>query len=178
MEITKVCTGPCGLNLPLSSYGNHPEGKFGKQPRCRKCCNLANKEFEKKFPEKARQHDINWRSKNTDKVKGYTNKYARANRPKQREWFLRTKYGITPEQWDEILKSQNGVCAICKTCPENGLWHTDHNHTTNKARGILCSRCNHALGLFKESSKSLLSAIAYLEKYKENECITETPTMI
>jgi hypothetical protein len=75
--------------------------------------------------------------------------------------MLKAAYGITIEQKEEMSKAQGGKCKICgvlMTCA-----HVDHNHTTGKVRGLLCYRCNHALGLFKDSIQALESAAAYLK---------------
>lgn len=83
-------------------------------------------------------------------------------------------YGITLEIFNKILKSQKGVCAICKkpeiikdgrTGKKRNL-SVDHCHNTNKVRGLLCSKCNNGIGLFNDSIKSLKSAIKYLGKNK------------
>lgn len=81
------------------------------------------------------------------------------------------KYGISPEDFKQLLTSQNGVCAICKTLgyqrskmePTLGLC-IDHNHKTNKVRGLLCYRCNAALGNLDDNIELLKSAITYLSK--------------
>jgi hypothetical protein len=44
---------------------------------------------------------------------------------------------------DAMLLAQHGVCAICQTAP---AIHVDHDHQTDKVRGLLCFRCNAALG--------------------------------
>ena len=53
------------------------------------------------------------------------------------------KYGITKEDYDKMLKKQEGKCAGCKKEFTNP--HIDHCHRTGKGRGILCPKCNKAL---------------------------------
>jgi len=75
------------------------------------------------------------------------------------------KYGLTPESYDNLVRSQNGVCAICNN-PELGwykLLHVDHDHRTNKIRGLLCSGCNTAIGKFYDNIELLENAIQYLQ---------------
>jgi hypothetical protein len=85
-------------------------------------------------------------------------------------------HGITLEQYNEMLKNQNGVCAICKN-PEvainnkNGRPYSlsvDHCHVTGKNRELLCGNCNNGLGRFYDNSELLLKAVGYLEKHKES----------
>ena len=73
-------------------------------------------------------------------------------------------YGITREQYNEMLIKQDYLCAICgrhQSESPKGL-HTDHCHDTNKVRGLLCSSCNLALGLMKHNTTILTKAVKYL----------------
>jgi len=79
-----------------------------------------------------------------------------------RKWLLRRQYNLTLKQYDEMLKAQGGVCAICGE--DNGERNlvVDHNHETNKIRGLLCTKCNAALGLLGDDLPGLLAAASYL----------------
>ena len=84
-----------------------------------------------------------------------------------RNYHLKRRYGITVEEYDELLEAQGHRCKICRTDDpggRNARFHVDHCHTTNKVRGLLCSRCNQAIGLFDESVLVLESAIKYLNE--------------
>lgn len=83
---------------------------------------------------------------------------------KNKDCKLRKTYGITLEEYNAMLESQGGVCAICGgTEPAEGrMMAVDHCHATGKVRGILCSCCNRALGLFRDNTDYLKSAINYL----------------
>ncbi len=80
------------------------------------------------------------------------------------------QYGLTIEQYDQMLESQNHVCAICfqpETAFDSRLKVTkklaiDHCHKTAKIRGLLCSRCNLGLGRFEDSIEIFKSIIEYL----------------
>lgn len=75
------------------------------------------------------------------------------------------RYNITVDEWDDLLKSQNNRCAVCKTDdPKFSNWHTDHCHITGKVRGLLCHPCNVGLGMFKDNIEIMETAIEYLEK--------------
>ncbi len=91
-----------------------------------------------------------------------------------RDHQLQRQFGINLEEFNDILKEQGGVCAICKQ-PETRVdtRHNklrdicvDHDHTTGKVRGLLCAECNTTLGRVKDSIEILQSAIAYLEKHQ------------
>jgi hypothetical protein len=76
---------------------------------------------------------------------------------------VKAMYGISPEEYIEMHKQQDGKCAICEEKPttKRGL-HLDHNHSTGQVRGLLCHGCNVALGSFKENTDLLGKAIEYL----------------
>ena len=66
-----------------------------------------------------------------------------------RKHILKKLYGLTLESFDEMLKAQGGVCAICKQTDKTGKFLVDHDHETGKVRGLLCRRCNHIIGLYE-----------------------------
>lgn len=77
-------------------------------------------------------------------------------------------YGLTPQQYQLLLQSQNERCAIClrhKDEVVRGL-AIDHDHVTKRVRGLLCLSCNTILGLSKESVEVLEATVAYLAKHK------------
>lgn len=77
---------------------------------------------------------------------------------------LRKKFGITLNEYHDLLKQQNGVCAICGNPPKENkpMLSVDHDHKTKKLRGILCSSCNQGIGLFHDNIEHLANAIKYL----------------
>lgn len=112
---------------------------------------------------------------------GYTCSPCKKARPpktsdkdKRRNWDFLRKYNISLEDYDKILESQNGLCAICRgteTRVSKLYLSVDHNHTTGKVRGLLCYNCNVGLGNFKDDKESLMNAIKYLE-------LEDTPTWL
>jgi hypothetical protein len=86
-----------------------------------------------------------------------------SNPEKTRVVLLKHRYGMTVEEYDELLKQQKGVCAICYGTNANGKrLAVDHNHETDETRGLLCANCNSAIGLLGDSVVYLASAIRYL----------------
>jgi hypothetical protein len=71
------------------------------------------------------------------------------------------QYGISAAEYDALLKKQNGACAICRRRSKERLC-VDHCHWTGMIRGLLCRRCNLALGMLKDDQGSLIAAVAYL----------------
>lgn len=94
----------------------------------------------------------------------YREKLSAARRGRdQRHTQLKTNYGITLVDYQRMLSEQDGVCAICRHPSEKTL-HVDHNHETGTVRGLLCEKCNHGLGCFKDDEDILRRAMEYLTK--------------
>jgi hypothetical protein len=74
-------------------------------------------------------------------------------------------YGLTPEQYNVMYVAQSGLCAICKKPPKQGqVLHVDHDHQTERVRGLLCLQCNNGLGSFRDNPELLAEAQVYLTK--------------
>lgn len=140
--IEKVCS-KCGK----------VEAHYARSPsRCIKCrkadkltANLTQEEQATRNEyQRQRYHE------NKDKVGGWTDS------------MLRRKYGITLEQYNELLARQGGVCAICGGEDQKRL-AVDHDHKTGKVRGLLCARCNPAIGFLLDKVETAHKLILYLE---------------
>jgi hypothetical protein len=80
---------------------------------------------------------------------------------------LKRLYGITLGAFEALEQAQNYRCAICGG-PPNGRGnklYVDHDHATNKVRGLLCATCNSGLGHFKDKPELLEKAILYLNAH-------------
>lgn len=80
------------------------------------------------------------------------------------------RFGITPEQYEEMLDAQGRVCAICSRPekvidPRNGrikALAVDHDHDSGAVRGLLCQNCNKGIGNLGDDPERLMAAAAYL----------------
>lgn len=105
-----------------------------------------------------------WYLNNKEKANKQSKDYHKANPMAHRKGAI-AKYGLTLEDYDKLFKEQNGCCAICET-HQSELKHSlsvDHNHETNKIRGLLCNNCNRSIGLLKDDIEVLEKAIVYLK---------------
>ncbi|WP_422097507.1 endonuclease VII domain-containing protein [Variovorax sp.] len=85
-----------------------------------------------------------------------------AYRARQRRQRV-ARYGLTPEQLTAILQRQEHQCPICQRfLSEATVPSIDHCHVTNSVRGVLCRRCNSALGMLEESPSNVERALEYL----------------
>lgn len=109
-----------------------------------------NRAYWEKHKERERLRNKQWHAAHKEQIKIYN-----------RNWRLRTLFGLTPEGYEELLKKQNGLCYICKQTNRRKTAHlplaVDHNHTTNKLRGLLCNRCNLCLGWFEDHKTAILT---------------------
>lgn len=148
---TKICR-KCSIEKPLSDFARckratGPVGK-GVVGTCKKCFNQYARDTW--YPSQGRK---------------FKSVYYQTHITGIRAYVLRRSYGITPERYDTMLAAQGGHCAICPAKEPGGrgkFFHVDHDHTTGKVRGLLCHRCNTALGLFQDSPAALKLAIKYL----------------
>ena len=86
--------------------------------------------------------------------------HSTQNRQANRWKRIEKEYGITRFDWEQLMSNQNGACAICTV--ELRMPHTDHDHKTGRVRGLLCQKCNQAIGLMMESPENLMRAARYL----------------
>lgn len=131
-------------NIKLTEDNTHPSAKRNKRYRCKKC------EIE--------VHNL------TLGNKGF----------KSRDYHLLKTYGITVNEYEALLAYQEGVCHICKKPPTNRRLSVDHKHEPGekkrdprekrpRVRGLLCWRCNSAIGKFDDDSTLLIRAADYLD---------------
>jgi hypothetical protein len=108
----------------------------------------------------------NYRAMNKMRFRSVQKEYYHLNKDKARNRSLKSKYGITLEEWNTVFNAQNESCAICFTKSPGGRgWQTDHNHNSGKFRAILCHNCNSLLGYARENPETLLEAFHYLCKH-------------
>jgi len=134
----KICS-MCETVKPASEFHRNRSSWTGLAARCKDCqANVSR----------------GWYQQN----KGRANKRMRSN-------ALMRQYGLTEIEYDRILESQGGGCAICEAVSGNGdkRLSVDHDHQTGAVRGILCDPCNNALGFFRDDPSLLARAIQYLE---------------
>lgn len=111
----KTCTH-CKTGKPLSEFHRQSAAKDGHASWCKTCANGI-----------------------------YRERRKRSYKPEdKRRWQLKTRYNLTTDQVEEMLKRQGGVCALCPA--ELKKFHIDHCHNSSRVRGLLCHRCNIRLG--------------------------------
>lgn len=95
----------------------------------------------------------------------YMRAYREANPERYRHAHLKSNYDIDDVEFERMKVAQNGKCLICAETPDERL-AVDHSHHTKEVRGLLCKRCNYALGQFGDNLPRIRSAVEYLERYE------------
>jgi hypothetical protein len=148
---TKWCPA-CKVEKPLKAYTVYKIGKRKGHPAgsCKECRTVLHKTRKRVDP--TIYERIEWPCK------------------------LKRLYGITVEQYDALLEKQNGACAICGSkssysrnyksiSSSRTKFSVDHCHSTGKVRGLLCTKCNRALGMLNDSIEVVLRMAKYLKKH-------------
>lgn len=138
----KVCTH-CKIRKSVNEFWRHYNSVY---PFCKAC-------------KKAQQ--ASWRVRNPEKYKAQADRRKRENRSEEGRF---KRYGITKEQYASMVEWQHGECAICGLYVGMKLY-VDHNHKTGKVRGLLCKRCNFAIGALKEDLSVMAKAMEYVRRY-------------
>ena len=135
-----------------------------------KARSFYNKNYKKEYYKSNRDKLVEDRKeyyRNNTSATLYTNKKWRAeNKDSIRNSKLMSKYGISIEDYNDMLHEQRGLCKICRTEGRSKRirnLNVDHCHTTGKVRGLLCDTCNKALGLLDDKEELLLRAVKYLK---------------
>lgn len=109
-----------------------------------------------------RQYQKQYRLEHPEKTK--------SSDPAKRKSHLKTRYGITDNDYYRMLSAQNNGCAIYgTTTPVNGrgniFFDVDHDHTTGRVRGLLCRDCNVTVGVVEKKQDKIRLIYKYLEQY-------------
>lgn len=112
---------------------------------------------------------LDWRRNNKDRVAATRKRWLERHPGRIKELgtksAMKLRYGITPECYAALLKSQGESCAICGTQnnPKRRLC-IDHAHDDDHVRGLLCDKCNVGLGAFGDRPDLLIAAAEYLRR--------------
>ena len=144
----KTCT-MCGEEKPVDQFRKQKGRK--ERANCKECDVARHKE---------------WARKNREHLREYGKTRYREKIDKWAQHILR-KYNLTPTDYDALLQRQGSACAICgEGNPHNkqGRFNIDHCHKTGRVRGLLCWRCNVAIGKMMDDPHRLRMAATYLEQ--------------
>jgi hypothetical protein len=156
----KLCSGQCGLYLDPSFFYKNKARKDGLNNECRYC--MAARRVAHREQNVAYQRE--YRKKNPEKLKALN---ARKYVTSGRRCCLKRLYGISEEDYNQMLANQSGCCAVCHTSDpgtKRNFFCVDHDHVTKAIRGLLCVQCNKGIGNLKDNPIILREAALYLER--------------
>ncbi len=149
--MTKTCS-ICKVAKSLDNYYIR-QRRLGPEPinQCKRCW-----------------QDIQNKYRKTDRGKEVMKEQQERRKGARWNYHVGHRYGITNDQFESMMGSQSERCAICdgqETYEHNRLC-IDHDHETKEVRGLLCTRCNKALGGFFDNPDLLQKAMQYLVNYR------------
>lgn len=151
----KVCK-KCGIEKQITDYNLHLGNSDLHRHECKQC---------QKVNASAHHQLVK------EKEKPRRKEYYENNKKSAHGAHLKKKFNIDRVEYEEILKKQNGKCAICGTDKPGGKYlnfPVDHDHATGKIRALLCSPCNTGMGHFKDSPTLLRKAAEYLDSFNNS----------
>lgn len=150
---SKACS-LCKELKPLEDFYKEARVKDGRARRCKMCHIEITQKYRKKNPEVYRKASLKHWHKLTNSKKHST-------------WIKR--YGLTSSDYIKMFDEQDGKCKICLgSCSSGHFLSVDHCHKTGKVRGLLCKKCNSALGMLNDNIEYFESAIRYLKNFEES----------
>lgn len=148
LKICKICKE----GKKLFDFNKHLNNKDLHRNECRGCQKIAS---DKRYTERG------------DEYREKRREWTRNNPKTIHHHHLKTKFGISREDYELMFKEQGGKCAICKTTKTGRTknFAVDHNHETGAVRSLLCTTCNTGIGHLKDDPALLRAAADYLERH-------------
>lgn len=141
----------------------HKGTKDGLRGDCKACFAARAREWYRNNREKAIRNAADWRKANLERARATRRARHPLIRERLRDQHLQRTFGITLEEYGRMLEAQGGVCAVCREPPRpSESFHVDHRDERCGVRGILCVRCNNALGQLREDISIAERAVDYL----------------
>lgn len=156
----------CNETKPLTGFYANTRSKGGYLTICRTCVNLRQRAYEDKNREEVREKMRAYNLKNREKLILQQRAYKDKNRERLADRKREIETGFSRELFDQTLRHQKYLCAICEKdlrSVKKQTVHADHCHFTGIPRGVLCQNCNTSMGGFRDDVALLKRAIAYLE---------------
>jgi hypothetical protein len=157
-KLTSKKCSKCHVEKAYSEF--YPKKKF--PGKCDVYCKGCRAQWRENNREKCKSASNRWRALNVDRCKKQWKSWSVANPRKFNwGWYIKRRYGLSPEQVETMRLQQDNRCAICKS-EFQSKFNIDHDHKTGKVRGLLCPLCNRGLGQLKDSPEILIAAAGYL----------------
>ncbi|MEU6705761.1 endonuclease VII domain-containing protein [Streptomyces wuyuanensis] len=175
----KLC-GRCQEVQPAGEFHRRARSRDGLQAFCKTCHRASKRQWRAENPERDRASSsalyqanreailarhARWRQEHREQTREKNREWREKNRNRIPGYYLKHAYGITFDEYQTMLMAQEGKCAICREpCKVHSRLSVDHCHETQEIRGLLCLRCNSAIGLLNEDPSRLRAAADYLAR--------------
>ena len=139
---------------------------YNQKCRCEVCVTEHKRravDYYKRNAEKVRAKRAAYRAENRDQENARRREYSQRKPHVIKNQHLLASFNLSLTEYERLSAQQNGLCAICHGTDVTKKLAVDHDHVTGKIRGLLCSSCNLALGMFEDNPGYLHSAMNYLE---------------
>ena len=173
-EVSYKLCGTCSTSKPTTCFVKDRSKRSGLSSQCRTCKSKCGK------ARRARNRERNANTASPKESYCYTcknilpsdhfykapskdNGLSHQCKKCKRDENYKKQYGISLDDYNKMLSEVDNTCEICNE-PDSTRLAVDHCHTTGQVRGLLCRKCNTAIGLLRDRIDLLESAIKYLEK--------------
>jgi len=168
MRSLKLCI-KCKKRKPIKEFYKNKRRLDGLCAYCKACAKSYNVKYYTIHRKKMLRRSRKWNKLNPEKVAKAIKNYGKVHPEKVKERGRNQhlkKYKLTTKEYNRMVKAQGGVCAICGE-PERmqRALSVDHDHFTGEVRGLVCSRCNSAMGFADDSPMRLRKMADYIERY-------------
>lgn len=175
----RVCSSP---KLRSEFY---PSSLKRGQRTCKPCLVAEGRARRAANPDKAREYQAKWYSRNRAQAAAASKAWEQKNRAKRTarqrdlratgwkvDYDLKSRYGITVADYQQLLAAQGGVCACCGAGSAYGgrRLYVDHCHVTGEIRGLICHRCNAGIGMLGDDPAGVVRALTYLDRSSTAGC--------
>jgi hypothetical protein len=166
VDTIKKCSR-CKAEKSFNDFYKNKSQSSGYSSWCKQCSREGTAKWVHENRDRKRLIDRKSRVANREAI--LLREKERYQPDRAREKRLARKFGMSIEQYSQMLIAQNGRCAICHG-RGSGMSHSDnlsidHDHRGGGVRGLLCARCNVGIGMFKDDIDCLLRAAAYLTSH-------------
>lgn len=159
----------CKQDQPRAEFYRHARTSDGLGSWCRSC--FREQYAATKATRKARKSQRYHADLRASRAAGRA--YREANKERLAAISRKSKYGLSAEQYAEMVARSKGRCDLCGDPPSNRGLSIDHCHSTGVVRGLLCARCNTALGKFRDDPQLLREAANYVERHQTERLLPE-----
>lgn len=171
---TKRCN-KCDQTLPLSEFYPRRDRPGQYRALCNGCGVLYNRKWQKDNADKVSSSSKRHYYKDPSAQIKRAQEHQKKNPDQKRHWYLMSKYNMSLEEFRALEKEQDFRCASCgdkesvvvATSQKVRNLHVDHCHETGINRGLLCTRCNLALGYLLDDPEKIQSLLSYIKRWKD-----------